>query len=293
MSEVERTETKIDVDIGRLRREGIFLMVPMYAGMCFGSFTKSCMGLQEICHMYNIPFKTWFLYNESLIPRGRNYCVDEFLRSKFILQHEDGRQEEKFFQHAIFIDSDIDFNPTDVIVLAHLQNANPEYDIICAPYTKKVIAYEKLKMAVDQGFADANPNNLEDFVGDFVFNVDAGTHIRMDTPFQVKESGTGFMMINRDVLLGITEKNPQILYYPNHSRSEAFNGTRMISAFFDCGIDPDDKQYLSEDYYFCRLAKKSGYKIWMVPYMRLGHSGFMTWRPRLDAIAAINAKMSG
>jgi ABC-type proline/glycine betaine transport system substrate-binding protein len=69
--------------------------------------------------------------------------------------------------HMMFIDSDIGFNARDVIALLALQDpddANDKYDIMAGPYPKKCISWEKIKTAVDKGFADENPNNLEKYV---------------------------------------------------------------------------------------------------------------------------------
>ena len=98
----------------------------------------------------------------------------------------------------MFIDSDINFNPQDVLALASL--CNKDKPIIGGPYPKKCIAWEKVRNAVDAGLADENPNELEKFTGDFVFNPTAGTtQIKIDEPTEVLEVGTGFVMIRREV----------------------------------------------------------------------------------------------
>ena len=79
------------------------------------------------------------------------------------------------------------------------------------------------------------------------------------------ESGTGFMMFRRDTLLKVKEDNPNIGYRPDHARSDRFDGSVEISAFFDCSIDPETKRYLSEDYHFCvpkfsRIQTEDGFK---------------------------------
>jgi hypothetical protein len=65
----------------------------------------------------------------------------------------------------MFIDSDIAFNPKDVLALMALQTEESEFDVISASYPKKCITWEKIKAAVDKGFADENPKQLEQFVG--------------------------------------------------------------------------------------------------------------------------------
>ncbi|MFM7858436.1 MAG: hypothetical protein ACKO96_42580, partial [Flammeovirgaceae bacterium] len=61
------------------------------------------------------------------------------------------------------MDSDIGFNPQDVIGLLALASEESEYDIIGGPHPKKCISWEKIKLAVDKGFADEDPNKLDAF----------------------------------------------------------------------------------------------------------------------------------
>ena len=81
--------------------------------------------------------------------------------------------------------------------------ADPESDdkdIVCGPYPKKCIAWERIVSAVKHGFADEDPAALEQLVGDYVFNPVAGTErIDIGNPIEVMEGGTGFMCIQRRV----------------------------------------------------------------------------------------------
>ena len=219
----------------------------------------------------------FYLFNESLITRARNYCVDEFLRNEQ-------------YTHLMFIDSDIGFNPNDVLSLAAIADPESDKDIICAPYPKKTISWEKIKLAVDKGFADENPHNLEKYVGDFVFNPTEGaTEIAIEEPCEVMEGGTGFMMIQRKTFEKYAAAYPELMYKPDHVRSENFDGTRDIMCYFDALIDPKSKRYLSEDYMFCQWAREIGLKVWMCPWMQLGHTGTYTFAGSLADLAAIGA----
>lgn len=276
---------EINIDLAEIRENGIYLMLPAYGGQCFAAFSRSLMQLTALCTQYQIPFDVFFIYNESLISRARNYCADMFLNAKFKTKDANGNITEHHFKHGIFIDADIEFNAIDVLVMAHLQNNNSDYDIICGPYPKKHISWEKITRAVEKGFADEDPNNLENFVGDYVFNAIGTDRIGLNEPFEVHESGTGFMMFRRETLEKIARQKPEILYKPDHSRSENFNGDRMISAFFDTAIDPKTKRYLSEDYYFCHLARECGMKVWMVPWFNIKHHGYFIFGGSLGALA--------
>ena len=303
---------KLQVSIEELQKRKLFLAVPMYGGQCAGMFTRSVADLSAICTKHNIPLQLFFLFNESLVTRARNYCVDEFMRSGAT--------------HLMFIDSDIGFNPQDVIALLAMQDDESEYDVIGGPYPKKCISWEKIKQAVDKGMADEDPNNLEKYVGDYVFNPKTSQReIPLNQPVEVLEIGTGFMMVRRKTFEDYQKAFPHLWYKPDHVRTEHFDGTREIMAYFDCVIDRgyghedmfkllDDvaaggdstelqarakqmrdveklasKRYLSEDYMFCYNVQKMGSKVFFCPWMQLQHVGSYIFGGSLADLASIGA----
>ena len=268
---------EIKIDIDELKKRKLFVATPMYGGQCAGMFTKSCADLSAICTQYGIPLQFYFLFNESLITRARNYCCDEFMRSGA--------------DHMMFIDSDIGFNPQDIIAMMALQSQDSKYEIIGGPYPKKCISWEKIKLAVDKGLADENPNNLEKYVGDFVFNPKGGQQsIAISEPCEVLEIGTGFMMITKDAMQKFYDTyKDQYSYKPDHVRTEHFDGSREILQFFQAEIDPVSKRYLSEDYWFCQKAQSAGIKTWFCPWMKLQHVGSYIFGGSLADLAQIGA----
>lgn len=305
-------DIKIPLEV--LQKRKLFVATPMYGGMAAGIFTRSISDLSALCTHYGIQLRLYFMFNESLITRGRNYCADEFMRSGDT--------------HLMFIDADIGFDAKDVIDLLALQSENPDddkYDILCGPYPKKTLAWEKIKVAVDKGFADDNPNDLEKYVGDYVFNpVSGSSEIRLNEPAEILESGTGFMMIRRNTFEKFMDNYPEQSYKPDHVRTEHFDGTREIFAFFDTPIDgkrtyidkelkifldnnpkathdeifnfvkdPNNgsidfsKRYLSEDYMFCRWTRNIGLHVWLCPWMKLQHMGTMVFGGSLADLAQI------
>jgi len=271
---------EIQIKVEELQKKKLFVATPMYGGQCNGMYARSMCDLTALCLKYGIEMRSYFLFNESLITRARNYCADEFMRSGYT--------------HLLFIDSDIGFNPQDVLALLALQTDESPYDIIGGAYPKKCITWEKIKAAVDQGKADENPNVLEEYVGDFVFNpvIDNGAaskSIRLDEPAEVLEIGTGFMMIRRNTFEEYSKSIPNIMYKPDHVRTEAFDGSRNIAMFFQAEIDPESRRYLSEDYLFCQNTRKIGMKVWICPWMHLQHAGFYTFGGKLSSLASIGA----
>ena len=275
---------EIEIKIEELRKKKIFVATPMYGGMCSGMYTKSTADLATIATQYGMDVRFFYLFNESLITRARNYLVDEFLRSPYT--------------HLMFIDADIHFNPNDVLTLAALDK-----EIIGAPYPKKVIAWEKVRNAVDAGLADEDPTILEEFTGDFVFNPVAGTsEIKVSEPVEVLEIGTGFMLIAREVLEKFRDAYPQFAYKPDHNRSEHFDGKRYIHAFFDTVIDNEayagkgaggSDRYLSEDYMFCQFARKIGFTTWLCPWMEVNHVGTYVFNGTLKDLGKLEYASHG
>lgn len=290
------------------------IATPMYGGVCTGAYTKAINELSMVCTTYGIPLQYYFIFNESLIQRARNYCVDEFLRSDCT--------------HMLFIDADIQFNWKDVLSLLYLCDAETGMDVVCAPYPKKSISFEKVMKAAQSGQI-TNPHDLENYVGDFVFNLANGvTSFKLDQPVEVLESGTGFMMIHRGVFEKYASKYPSNYYTPDHVRTAEFDGSRKIFAYFDCEIDRGytetevnrilsevlnsgdvkalksvkkkivdlktrereaSNRYLSEDYLFCQNVRKAGMKVWLCPWMELTHIGTYHFKGSLGHLASIGA----
>lgn len=236
---------------------------------------KSVLDLTILMQRYGIKNNFFALLSESLIPRARNYCAAEFMRSGF--------------SHLLFLDADIEFNPMDVLAALQISIENPK-TIVCAPYPKKSISWEKIKQAVDNGFGDENPFVLENYAGDFVFSpIRAGENL-ISLPMEVKESGTGFMLIERETLETWDKDRPEFRYRPDHIRNKGFDGTEEITAYFQ---DPIwNKRHLSEDYFFCQESRKMGIKILLCPWMNLNHIGNYKFVGNLAAVAATGKSLT-
>ena len=266
---------KLEVKTEELQKQKLFIGTPMYGGNCAGIYTKATNDLSMLCSAHKIPMKYYFLFNESLVQRARNYIVDEFMRSDCT--------------HLLFIDADIGFDPRDALALMALQITDPEkYDIVCGPYPKKTIAWEKVAEAAQQGKGVTNPFELEQYTSDFVFNPVAGIkQFKLSEPVEVAEGGTGFMLITRDALLKYKAAYPELSYKPDHIRTDQFDGTREIHAYFDCVIDPESRRYLSEDYFFCKMARKAGLSVWMCPWMKINHVGSYIFKGDMGSLGQL------
>lgn len=264
---------KVEIPLAELRKRSLLVCTPMYGGQNAGPYMKSCLDLQALCFKYQINCNFFFLFNESLITRARNYLVDEFMRGEST--------------HLMFIDSDIAFNAEHVLHMLALDK-----EIIGGPYPKKTIAWEKVFDAATLGMVDnKDPNKLEQFTGDYVFNPVPGTvEIKLDEPVEVLEIGTGFMMIRRDVFTKFKAAYPDFAFRPDHNRSKNWAGDRLVHMYFQALICPDTKRYLSEDYMFCQWARKIGIPVYLCPWMEMQHIGMYVFGGSLTALAALSHK---
>ena len=143
--------------------------------------------------------------------------------------------------HLMFIDADIGFSPAEII---KLMLANRE--VVGGLYPKKSLPIEYVVNTV--------PNGQQD--GDL---------------YEIKNLGTGFMMIQRSVLETLTAAHPELAYQDAIGLPPELDSYKY--ALFDTVIDPNTKEYLSEDYRFCQLWQQQGGKIWADLTIRLDHSG--------------------
>ena len=296
---------QLQVKLEDLRKSKLFVATPMYGGNCSGLYMKACLDLQGMCAHYGIDIKFSFLFNESLITRARNYLVDEFLRSDCT--------------HLLFIDSDILFDPQDVLALIALDK-----DVIGGPYPKKAINWKNIALSLVKNPA-TNLGDLEALAGDYVFNpVPGTTQFSVSEPLEVMEIGTGYMLIKREVFDRFREAYPKQNYKPDHVGQANFDGSRYIHAYFDTVIDNgytfDDvhrlmeraasgedvkfefenllkrekeasHRYLSEDYMFCQYVRRFGGQIWLCPWMKTTHIGTYGFQGNMPKIAELTGNL--
>jgi hypothetical protein len=68
----------------------------------------------------------------------------------------------------------------------------------------------------------------------------------------VRYAGTGFLLIQRGVLLRLCEAHPELRYRMVQRRADIDRDVPYQYSLFECMIDTRTGEYLSEDYAFCR-----------------------------------------
>lgn len=242
-------------------RAKIFVATPMYGGMCTGNYAMGLLHCVGAFAGAGIQMYFAHMQNESLITRARNALAHDFLRSGA--------------DHLMFIDADIGFEPADIVKMV-----DADKDIICGLYPKKEINWILVEKAVADGVP---PQDLHQHTGAFVVNLPDGVERKtgsVDEPMEIANGGTGFMLIKRGVFEALKDKVPT---YTNdmHFAVDQNPEIKIIHEFFDTSIDEQSNRLLSEDYHFCKLARKHGFKIYAAPWANLTHTGTYNFSGRL------------
>ena len=93
---------------------------------------------------------------------------------------------------------------------------------------------------------------------------------------KLKDGGTGFMCIRKDVIQQMFDKHSDLKYVNDINVDNKFEP--FMYSLFDCIIDPESRRYLSEDYTFCRRWQDMGGDVFLDPRTALNHVGHYTFR---------------
>ena len=91
---------------------------------------------------------------------------------------------------------------------------------------------------------------------------------------RVKEAGAGCMLIHRSIFEAL--QTPERAYH-GHPNTPVEG---PLYDYWSSGIQTDSdgvRRYISEDYAFCRAARRAGYNLLLDTTIRLGHTGKKTW----------------
>jgi len=243
-----------------LRKQKIFIGIPAYGGQCFVGAANALVQIVAGLNKYGVDCSYSFIANSSFVTIARNTLSYEFLNSDFT--------------HLFFLDSDINFidNPTHSIIKMILADE----DIVCAPYVKKALNWENIKQAAK---IDVPAEDLEKYSGTFCLNALNNLIDKSQIEngiVEIKESGTGCMLIKRRVFEGIQRKFPEY----------RCNGNTFDFQFFNTEIDKESNEYITEDYMFQRRARECGFKVFMIPSIKLIHIGTFGFVSDLPTIAS-------
>lgn len=244
------------IKVEDLKKNKFFIATPCYGGMLSEPYFKSILRLVFFCDKNSIPLQFGTIANESLVTRARNTLVAFFMKSDCT--------------HLVFIDGDIEFRVEDFIRLYAADK-----DVAVGAYPKKGLSWEQIKSFVLKN-PNCNPDDMHsagsEYAINFQFkNLQEKTIEIKEGLVRLKDAGTGFMMIKRNVIEKMFKEHPE-LHYKNDLNIDK-DMDQYSYALFDTMIDEGSRRYLSEDYTFCRRWQNMGGEVWLDPAINLNHYG--------------------
>lgn len=235
----------------------ILLAYPCYGSKVYVQFHESLLLLTHLLETKKIGWSLYSIPFDSLIPRARNACVARFLESSHT--------------HLMFLDTDIVFQPKDVLRL--LEHDKP---IIAGVYPKKGVELEKLTPIWSRG--DCTKESVFSRASDYVVELDPMYPELKDNLLRVRYVGTGFLMIRRDAIQQLCEAYPERRFdmdgiFTPQCKGDVFYDLFGVGVMQDKRLYQNKRCYLSEDWMFCRLAELIDLPVYVdvtIPLMHMG-----------------------
>jgi len=233
-----------------IRDERICLALPVY-GKADVPFVQCLM--QTLATTQVVAFVD-FLPGDSLVNRARNNLAHRFMEG-FPQMGQDGESEIVRHDWLMFIDTDLVFKPESI--------------------------EELYRLGIERGpgvYVGTYP--IKQLKPKVVMNAVPGHKPAADGTVEVREAGTGFMLIHRDVFAKMQAHFKDEIEYETDSGSDQAARTIMCD-YFSVGVRKDPelgwKRFLSEDWYFCQRWREMGGKIIMQTKISCGHIGTFTY----------------
>ena len=224
------------------KKYGLYVATPLYSEEVNVGYMDSIIKLSYEFRKAGISLIRQHVMHTSLITKARNECLSNFMNNTDL-------------DYFLFIDSDISFNPMDVLKLM-----NCDKPLVAGTYPKKVLDWGEIQMC----FYNEMPENTKELIrktSQYTVYEKKDASIK-DGLLEVNRVGTGFMMIKRSLVLKLAKKYPELMYKENGKKGYGL---------FQCDIK--NKEHLSEDYAFCERVKSIGEKVYIDPKLNLIHHG--------------------
>lgn len=226
----------------------IFVATPCFGGLVTTGYMMSALKLMQTMDSQGFSVSLNMLGRDSLITRARNTLVSQFLMTPEAT-------------HLMFIDSDITFEPELVRRMLAF-----DQDVVGGMYPAKALNWNP-----PDKISSREPPQIAtlQYVGKFC----EGDELERRGAFATGVyAGTGFLMIKRRVIEDMVAAYPECAYRSDHVYTPV-KTDRTYYALFECRIDPQTREYLSEDFGFCQLWRALGGKIWLDVEGALVHTG--------------------
>lgn len=212
-----------------LSGKSIFIALPAYDFKVSLKLAVSLARFTQSASQHGISVQIGSICGCSVVSRARNLLAQDMLESEC--------------DYLLFIDSDINFEPEDILRLMAWGN-DPKKGIIAAvPRTR-------------------SENKV--YIADLDYDENGELTMNGMGLVRGKRVATAFMLVRREVFVTLSEANPQWSYYDKRS-------DRTLSAMFDFLVT--EEGYMGEDFLFCDRAREHGFEVWIDPSIALGHMG--------------------
>jgi hypothetical protein len=228
----------------------VVVATPCFGGMVNQSYMLSILKLVQLASGGEFDLDVVLLGGDSLITRSRSVLVARFL-------------DNPRATHLMFIDADIGFEPEQFLRL--LRADKP---FAAGAYPLKQIDWRALPRRAVSGEPLAAAGLS------YVGQICEGKQLRREGGFATaKYAGTGFQLIRRAVFETMIAAHPELKFRAVHTLTNETPKSDNLYALYECAIDPETGDYLSEDYAFCRRWRALGGEIWLDLQSRLTHCG--------------------
>ena len=254
----------------KINHPKLYILTPCYGGMCHVNYVICLMNTINLFKQIGFPLQIEFCKNDSLVSRARNNLIARAMN-------------DPTSTHFMFIDSDISWDPLDILKLIL-----SEKELIGGIYPLKDYDWSKLSSNPDyisQLLKRKNKSELSKVITNeqmiqynlLKYNVNYLTNMLEinNNLAKVRHVATGFMMIKRPVIQKMMKSFPSTKYVDdvNFLKPEE---NEFAYALFDCGVE--EGHYFSEDWLFCHRWTKMGNEIWIDVSINLVHSGVEDYR---------------
>ena len=212
-----------------LAGKSLFIALPSYDFKVSLKLAISLARFAQAAPKHGIDIQIGSICGCSVVSRARNLLAQDMIDSKC--------------DFLIFIDSDINFEPEDILRLMAWATEPKKGIVAGVPRTR---------------------SSTKTYIANLEQDEDGSVTMNGMGLVRAERVATAFMMVRREVFVSMEAAHPEWRYYD--ARSD-----RMLTCMFDFKLS--EEGYIGEDYLFCDRARELGFEVWVDPTITLGHMG--------------------
>jgi hypothetical protein len=155
---------------------------------------------------------------------------------------------------------------------------NYDKNICLVPYPIKGLDFDKIKNRIKEG-STLDPRVLGN---QYTMSVPDPSNVKVENGFiEVERGPAGCMLIKREVIEALIKEYPEFTINQHTLIDGKLVKRKHMYNFFDTYWNKDDKTYTGEDFYFCKLCKHAGIKMYALVDEYISHHGEFSYTGRL------------